>query len=130
MNAARILIVDDHPVNRAVLEELLRDEYETATAESGEEAKSRAPEFRPDLVLLDVMMPGISGFEVCRWMRTHARLAATKIIIVSAKSTCADKKEGIAAGADEYITKPFDVRALKESVRAHLTKLPSVNQHG
>ena len=69
MAAARILIVDDNPVNLAVFEELLEEDYETLSVESGEQAMAVAPDFEPDLVLLDVMMPGIDGYETCRRIR-------------------------------------------------------------
>ena len=116
----KILIVDDNELNLAILEELLSDNYETVSAESGEQAISVAPVFKPDLVLLDVMMPGIDGYETCRWIRAHPELNAIKVIMVSAKASPVDIERGLEAGADEYITKPFDVDALSESVRKHL----------
>ena len=76
----RILAVDDNPTNIAILEELLSDDYELATAASGEEALEVADTFRPDLVLLDIMMPGIDGYETCQKMRTDPVLQGTKIV--------------------------------------------------
>ncbi|MDH3598348.1 MAG: response regulator [Candidatus Tectomicrobia bacterium] len=104
----RILIVDDHPINILLMEELLDDAYEVATATSGEEAMTLAADFVPDLILLDVMMPGIDGYETCRRLRAAPGLGPTKIIFVSAKSRSEDLAQGYAAGADDYITKPFE----------------------
>ncbi len=83
---SRILIVDDHPPNVVLLEDILGDDYHLATAACGEEALAVATEFQPALVLLDIMMPGIDGYETCRRMRQNPALHPTKIIIVSAQS--------------------------------------------
>ena len=104
----RILIVDDHPINILLMEELLNDDYEVATATSGEEATTLAADFVPDLILLDIMMPGIDGYETCRRLRSTPVLGTTKIIFVSAKSGPEELAQGYAAGADDYITKPFE----------------------
>ena len=120
MPNARILIVDDVDMNILILEELLSEDYEIAFARSGEEAQARAPQFGPDLVLLDVMMPGIDGYETCRWIRANPDLAGVKVIMISAKATAADVEQGLAAGADDYITKPFGHEWVIETVRKHL----------
>jgi putative two-component system response regulator len=106
-NNARILVVDDNAMNRAVLEELLDGRYETALAEEGSAALALAPSFQPDVVLLDVMMPGRDGFDVCRTMKRHHSLRQTRIIMVSAKAELAARLQGYDAGADDYVTKPF-----------------------
>lgn len=104
----RILAVDDDPNNIAILEELLSDDYDLRTATVGEEAVQVALEFRPDVILLDIMMPGMNGYEVCRQLRKHEALECSRIIMVSARAMASEKLEGYEAGADDYITKPFD----------------------
>ncbi|MEM7165397.1 MAG: response regulator [Planctomycetota bacterium] len=105
--ARKILIVDDQPLNVAVLEELLEDDYTLETANSGQEALSKIASFAPDLILLDVMMPGMSGLEVCRAIRSDARFAGAVVVLLSAKAMKEDIETGLAAGANDYVTKPF-----------------------
>ncbi|MDH3600644.1 MAG: response regulator [Candidatus Tectomicrobia bacterium] len=116
-----ILIVDDYPNNIEILEEFLEDDYQLTPATSGEEALELVQTFTPDLVLLDVMMPGIDGYETCRQMRATAALNHTKIIFVSAKALPAEQSQGYAVGADDYITKPFDRTHLMDRVRFSLS---------
>lgn len=115
----RILVVDDNPVNCEILREILENEYDIQIVESGEAALEAVPEFEPDLVLLDVMMPGIDGLEVCRRMRTSAR-SWVKILMVSAKVQVKDRIAGYKAGADDYIAKPFDEEELLAKINVHL----------
>ena len=123
----RILIVDDHPTNVALLKDILADDYLVATAASGEEALAIVSDFRPDLVLLDIMMPGLNGYETCQRMRVHPALRQTKIIMVSAKAMTSERLQGYEAGADDYITKPFDEDELLAKVRVYL-RLKSVEE--
>lgn len=116
----KILIVDDNSTNIEILEEYLEVDYELAIATSGEEALQKAPAFQPALILLDIMMPGIDGYEVCRRIRAHPQLRQAKIIMVSAKAMLTERLEGYAAGADDYITKPFDEEELLAKVRVYL----------
>ena len=116
----RILVVDDDSMNIEILEEILGDTYVLLTASSGEEAIEVAESFRPDLILLDIMMGGIDGYEVCRRIRNNSSLALTKIILVSAKQMLSDRLDGYIAGADEYITKPFDPDELRAKVNVFL----------
>jgi CheY-like chemotaxis protein len=116
----RILIVDDHPFNIELLEELLEDDYHVKTAVSGEEALSLAAHFVPDLILLDIMMPGMDGYETCRLIRATPTLCHTKIIMVSAKAMAEERAQGLEAGADDYITKPFEHSEFREKVRLSL----------
>ena len=117
---SRILIVDDHPINVDLLQELLEDDYQLATAASGEEALSRAADFGPNLILLDIMMPGMDGYETCRRIRATPALSHTKIIMVSAKALSEERQQGFEAGADDYITKPFENPELVNKVRLTL----------
>lgn len=116
----RILIVDDHPNNVDVLEDILGDDYALATASSGEAALTVAQTFRPALILLDIMMPGIDGYETCQRLRALPALRHTKIVMVSAKAMVSERLRGYDAGADDYITKPFDLDELQAKVRVYL----------
>jgi len=116
----RILIVDDHATNVAVLEEILGEHYTLQTATCGEEALAIALDFKPALILLDIMMPGIGGHETCRRIRAHPSLRHIKIIMVSARALVAERLQGYEAGADDYITKPFDEEELVAKVRVHM----------
>ncbi len=117
---SRILIVDDNPSNIFVLEEMLRDAYHIETAESGEQALEIAPDFLPDLVLLDIMMPGIDGYETCRRLRENPSLSGMKIVMVSAKAMKSERLQGYEVGADDYVTKPFDEDELLAKVRVYV----------
>lgn len=119
---SRILLVDDNPTNLAILEEMLGDEYRWEAATSGEEALEIAPDFQPDLILLDVMMPGINGYETCRRIRANPALRNVKIVMVSAKALVSERLEGYDAGADNYLTKPFDEKELLAKVRVYLSR--------
>ena len=116
----RILIVDDHPNNIEILEDVLGDDYPLETARSGEEALALAPSFRPSLILLDIMMPGIDGYTTCQQLRAISALRHTKIVMVSAKAMASERIKGYESGADDYITKPFDLDELRAKVRVYL----------
>jgi adenylate cyclase len=118
---ARILVVDDNETNRDILVTRLQTHgYELLQAADGEAALACAKEHRPDLILLDVMMPKLDGFEVCRRLKKDATLAFTPIILVTAKAQSSDVVAGLDAGADEYLTKPVDQAALVARVRSML----------
>jgi class 3 adenylate cyclase len=118
---ARILVVDDNPANLEVLEtRLARQGYEVITAKDGDEALAVARAQTPDLILLDVMMPGKDGIQVCRELKADARLPFMPIILVTAKADPVDIVAGLDAGGDEYITKPVDHAALVARVRSIL----------
>lgn len=104
----RILIVDDSRMNLAVLEELLSGDYELESASSGEECLRKLPAFAPDLVLLDIMMPGIDGYETCRRIKAGPLGDFTQVILISGKAATAERLEGYRVGADDYMIKPFD----------------------
>ena len=105
---ARVLVVDDHPTNLSIMEMLLEDEYELRLASSGTEALAAVPEFRPAVVLLDVNLPDVDGYEVCRQLRESPENAHLKILFVSAKAMESERQRGFEAGGDDYIVKPFD----------------------
>jgi DNA-binding response OmpR family regulator len=106
--AKKVLIVDDEVNIVTALEFLLQKSgYEVMAAQNGDEALKRVESFAPDLVLLDVMMPRISGYEVCRRMRERPEWRHIKIIMLSAKGREAEVSKGVSLGADLYVTKPF-----------------------
>lgn len=114
----RILIVDDDSRSVDILCRLLRDDYVLATAATGNECLAHLTEFKPQLVLLDIMMPGISGHETCRRIKFSPLGDSVRIILVSAKETINDHVRGSDALADDYILKPFDHEELLAKVRA------------
>src|SRR5215831_16416566 len=117
----RILIVDDNPTNVKVLKTRLAAEgYEVITAGDGEEGLAAARQQVPDLILLDVMMPKLDGFEVCRRLRADHAFPFTPIILVTAMADSKDVVAGLEAGGDEYLTKPIDHAALAARVRSML----------
>ena len=117
----RILIVDDTPANVHILQaRLAANGYDIVTATDGEEALAAVRETQPDLILLDVMMPKMDGFEVCRRLRADASLPFIPIIMVTAKTDPKDVVAGLEAGGDEYLTKPVDQAALVARVKSML----------
>ena len=121
----RILIADDEPSIVAALNFLLQSYgYEVHVAHDGEEALELVEKCKPDLVLLDVMMPVRSGYEVCQRIRERAGGRHVKIIILSAKGRDAEVNRGIAMGADVYVTKPFATRELMTTIRQLLAQDP------
>ena len=117
----RILIVDDNPENLDILQtRLARHGYEILTARDGEEALATARETRPDLILLDIMMPKLDGIEVCRRLKTDPSLPFMPIVMVTARADSKDIVAGLEAGGDEYLTKPVDQAALVARVKSML----------
>lgn len=118
----RILIVDDEPNIVLALELLMKKEgYEVHTVADGERAVQAAKELRPDLILLDIMMPNMDGYEVCQSIRSDALLKDVRIIMLTAKGREVEREKGMALGADLYITKPFSTRQVVMKVREILT---------
>jgi len=113
---AKVLVCDDDPINLEVVRELLQDDYEIATVESGEACLAKLLEFRPDVLLLDIMMPGIDGYETCRRIVTASNDRVPQIIFVSARTSTEERLKGYEAGADDYISKPFDHEELRAKV--------------
>ncbi|HEY7411400.1 MAG TPA: two-component system response regulator [Vicinamibacteria bacterium] len=116
-----VLIVDDERVNIDLMVDLLRPRYRTLVATSGEQAVRRAQaEPRPDILLLDVMMPGMDGYEVCRRLKADDRTSGIPVIFVTAMSEVGDETKGFALGAVDYITKPISPPIVEARVKAHL----------
>ena len=115
---SRILIVDDEPNIILSLEYLMKREgFEVAVAGDGERALQAMAEHRPDLVILDVMMPRLNGFEVCQRIRAQPAWSGVPVLMLTAKGHEAEAKKGLALGADAYVTKPFSTRDLVAEIR-------------
>lgn len=113
----KLLIAEDEIGIRSLVRmTLAREEYEIFEAADGEEALALARKHQPELVLLDVMMPGLTGFEVCRAIKEDPSTAQAAVVILSAKSQDADREQGMACGADDYFTKPFSPIALLRKI--------------
>ncbi|MCG6912249.1 MAG: response regulator [Deltaproteobacteria bacterium] len=126
----KILIVDDEPNIIIPLQFLMEQNgYDVQVAKSGEEALESISRYRPDLVLLDIMLPGIDGFEVCEIVRLKPEWRNMKIVFLSAKGREVDIAKGMVLGADKYITKPFSNQEIIESVEKLLDNCPPPATH-
>lgn len=118
----RILVVDDHPYNLWVLTNTLNEAgYQTLIANSGDRALYQIANQPPDLILLDVMMPGIDGFETCRRLKANLNTAQIPVIFMTALGDIDNKIMGFEVGAVDYITKPFQIKEVLVRVNTHLT---------
>ncbi|HEY3809190.1 MAG TPA: HD domain-containing phosphohydrolase [Steroidobacteraceae bacterium] len=118
---ARILAVDDEPTNLQLLRQILQDQYGLLFAKDGQRALQLAHQERPDLILLDVMMPGLTGYDVCRQLKGSPETSAIPVIFVTALADTADELTGFEAGAVDYIMKPVSPPIVKARVRTHLS---------
>jgi len=116
----KVLAIDDEPMTTRMLARIFKNEYTLATANSGEDALKIVPQFRPDLILLDILMPVMNGYDVCKKIRADKRFNMTKIILISGKSSIEERLEGYAAGADDFIIKPFVKEELEAKVKVFL----------
>jgi CheY-like chemotaxis protein len=124
MAMMKVLVVDDNRVNLQIAEEMLSGEYRLKFAMNAAEAIEIASRFQPRIVLLDVMLPDTDGLTVCRRLRRLPGMGDAAIIMVSAKAMPSEQAEGLSAGADEYITKPFDEGELIEMLRQYAHERP------
>lgn len=123
MSAGRILVVDDEPQIRRIMRTTLTGAgYEVDDAKSGEEGLGKLRSFRPDLVLLDINMPGMGGLAACREIRASADVA---VIMLTVRNTEKDKVEALDAGADDFVVKPFSTPELLARIRATLRRVPA-----
>ena len=127
-NRGRVLIVDDNATNVDILRRLLRNDFELDTATTGEECLNKVPAFKPQLVLLDIMMPGLDGYEVCRRIKSSSIGDFVQVILVSGKGSAAERVLGYEAQADDYVTKPFDHGELLSKVRVQFRLWDSQRQ--
>jgi len=118
---ATILVVDDTPGNLTLMSKLLKDDYRVKIANSGEKAlKISASDSPPDLILLDIVMPGMDGFEVCQRLKRDPRTMNIPVIFLTAKSEVEDEKKGLELGAIDYITKPISPHIVMARVKNHI----------
>jgi len=114
-----ILVVDDDPYIQRALSFVLRKEgFQVETASDGQTALSKAKEFRPDVIFLDLVIPKTNGFEVCRAIKSDVELKGAYVVILTAKGQEVDKERGFREGADEYLTKPFSPKDIVAKVRS------------
>jgi two-component system KDP operon response regulator KdpE len=126
VSAGRILVVDDEPqIRRIMRTTLIGAGYEVDDATTGEEALQKVREYRPDLVLLDINMPGMGGVAACKAIRSDTNVA---IIMLTVRNTEKDKVEALDAGADDFVVKPFSTPELLARIRAALRRLPVAPQ--
>jgi DNA-binding response OmpR family regulator len=120
----RILVVEDHPDTRRFLEAILSRDYEVIVAENGVVGIDHARHKNPDLILLDAVLPILSGYDVCSLLKKDEKTKRIPILFLSAKTTSQEIAQGLACGADDYITKPFDHQELIARIEARLRKGP------
>ena len=119
----KILVVDDEPDVASLLTLMLKSQgYEVITAGDGQDALEKARSEKPDLIVLDIMLPKLDGYRVARMLKFDENFSHIPIIMVTAKIQEKDKKIGIETGADAYVTKPFDTTALLEKIKESLSK--------
>ncbi len=116
-----ILLVDDTETNLDILVDTLGEDHEVAVATDGPTALALAKEQTPDLILLDIMMPDMDGYEVCRRLMADPATAQTPVIFLTALTDVADKTRGFAVGGVDYVTKPFEPAEIKARARTHLS---------
>jgi two-component system alkaline phosphatase synthesis response regulator PhoP len=116
--AKKIMVIDDEPyIARVIKFKLEQEGYTVYSANDGVSGLEKIKQEKPDLVLLDVMMPGLSGYEVCQKIKSDNSLAQTPVVILTAKGQERDREQGLSVGASDYITKPFSPNRLLELVR-------------
>jgi len=115
-----ILIVDDERFHTDILINLLKNNYQLFSSTNGKEAKEKAERHQPDLILLDISMPGINGFDLCIWLKEHPLLCDIPVIFLTGKNSIEDEIKGLELGAVDYITKPLSPPIVKARVRTHL----------
>ena len=116
----KVLAVDDNDLNLEIIKEILDDQYDLKIVKTGKEAIRFAVDFQPDVVLLDIMLPDLDGYEVCQRLRANPALKYTRIIMVSAKAMTSERIEGYQAGANVYIAKPFSENELLTKIRQQI----------
>ena len=117
MSEKLILVVDDSPTDRSIAASACKAKgFNVITAEDGEDAMKKVLEIKPDLILLDVILPGKNGFQVCRQLKSSPETAEIKVIMVTSKSQDSDRFWGIKQGADGYLTKPFTEEELYDLI--------------
>ncbi len=125
----KILVVDDVPLNIKILHAVLKDDYDIFVATSGEKALTMVESaLQPDLILLDIMMPRMDGYEVCRRLKENKKTKNIPVIFVSGKGGTEDETKGRELGAVDYITKPLNISIIKATVKTHLDLKKQIDQ--
>jgi len=120
MKKSRVLVVDDEKLNVELLEGILSEKYEVVAAYNGKEALLEVEKKPPDLILLDIMMPGMNGYEVCKELKGNKKTLHIPIVMVTALTEKTEKIKGIEAGADDFLNKPVDINELMVRVKSLL----------
>ncbi len=120
LSERNVLVVDDAEANIDILVEALGSEYEGSVAMDGESALESVESELPDIILLDIMMPGMDGYEVCQRLKSDTKTAGIPIVFLTAMTDDENRARGIELGAVDYITKPFEISDVKAVVKAHL----------
>nr|WP_145546269.1 diguanylate cyclase [Variovorax boronicumulans] len=115
-----VLVIDDSALNRQMLTDLLRSEYNVLSARSGEQGLELARQLQPDLILLDVVMPGLDGHEVLRLLKADGRTSVIGVIFITGLDSAAEEERGLRAGASDYVVKPFHAAVVRARVALHL----------
>ena len=122
LSDCRVLVVDDTKANIDVLVETLRGDYKLSVATDGERALRSVEKSPPDIILLDIMMPGMDGYEVCRRLKAAPQTREIPVIFLSALNEAKDKTTGFDVGAADYVTKPFEAAEVRARVHTHLQR--------
>lgn len=128
MEKPRILIVEDHPDTRRFLEAMLGKDFQILVAENGVVGIEAARKENPDLILLDIMLPVLNGYDACSLLKKDERTRRIPIIFLSAKNSMNDVTHGLAQGADDYLPKPFDFKELRTRIDVRLRKVAPADQ--
>jgi len=121
LSECTVLIVDDTETNVDILVDTLGEDYDIAVAMDGESALEIAEEDSPDLILLDIMMPDMDGYEVCKRLKDNPETADIPVIFLSALTGADEKQKGLELGAVDFLTKPFNPSEIQDKVKEHLT---------
>ena len=122
LHAPRILVIDDDPINVRVLHELLKSHYRVSWATDGQKGLNFALDTLPDLILLDILMPGMDGFEVCRQLREDSFANRIPVIFLTTNADPESQEHCLTAGGDDFVTKPFVLSELLLRVKFHLAQ--------
>lgn len=124
----KILSVDDEPINQAIVEEIFSSKFEVSLVSSGEECLNKVNDIKPDIILLDVSMHGMDGYETCRELKKFEQTRDIPVIFVSARGTLEDKIKGHEAGGHDYVTKPFNHFDLEVKIRQTIQAVIQVSE--